>query len=61
METPSRVSSCPVWVMSIVGGSRPTVPVEVPCPRPQPIWLAGPGSSSDPYMYRARRLMAGPA
>ena len=50
MWMPSTVSSCPVWVMSTVGGISVTVPVEVVCPRPAPTWPAGPFGSSAPYM-----------
>ena len=50
MRTPSSTSSCPVRVMSTVGATSPTVPVELVMPSPQPICPAGPFSSAAPYM-----------
>lgn len=50
IRTPSTVSCCPVSVMSTVGGMRPIVPVEVPWPRPTPIWPSGAFGRPTPYM-----------
>jgi hypothetical protein len=50
MRTPSSVSSCPVRVMSTVGGISETVPVDVVVPRPAPTCPVGPLGSSAPYM-----------
>jgi hypothetical protein len=61
MWIPSTISSCPVRVMSTVGGIRETDPSEVVCPRPVPTWPQGPLGSSAPYMYVARRDIAPPA
>lgn len=50
IRTPSTVSTCPVRLMSTVGAIRPTLPVDVVCPSPQPICPAGPFGSAAPYM-----------
>src|SRR6056297_684070 len=59
ISTPSTVSVWPVWVMSTVGGISEIVPDELVWPSPLPIWPAGPRSSAAPYMYPARRGIAG--
>lgn len=61
IRMPSTVSVCPVRVMSRVGGTRPTEPVEVLWPRPAPIWPRSPLGRAAPYMYAARRAIAVPA
>ncbi len=61
IRTPSTVSSCPVRVMSTVGGISVTVPVEVVMPRPAPIWPSGAFGRRSPYMNIARRVIALPA
>ena len=61
MRTPSSVSSSPVRAMSRVGGISVIEPVEVVRPRPAVTWPSGALSSSAPYMYEARRAIAGPA
>lgn len=50
-----------MWVTWTVGGISETVPVEVVWPRPAPICAAGPRSRAAPYIYPARRVIAGPA
>ena len=61
IRTPSITISCPVNVMSTVGGMRLGVPSGTPLPRPASIWPRGPGSSSGPNWYSERRVMAMPA
>ncbi len=61
MRTPSTTSSVPVSTISSVGATSPTVPSGVPLPRPASTWPVGEAGRSAPYMYMARRTMAGPA
>ncbi|MEV5302991.1 hypothetical protein [Amycolatopsis methanolica] len=60
-RTPSTVSSWPVVLMSTVGRIKVTVPVEVVIPSPAPSCPTALTGNAAPYMYAARRDIAGPA
>ncbi|MNN80285.1 hypothetical protein D3C81_1970020 [compost metagenome] len=61
-STPLRVMRCSGWLISSVGAIRLTVALAgTPLPSPASTWPRGPRGRGAPYMYWARRFMAGPA